>query len=84
MSLKAGANSRSISPLIPAQAQAGIHEAVASTTGSPPEFTPDLMEGGYERIAVYLCRQTSAALTTKFQTVPIRAPPRPAIHHVSS
>ncbi len=32
----------------------------------------------------YRCRQTKAALTTKFQTVPITAPPRPAIHHTLS
>jgi hypothetical protein len=32
---------------------------------------------------IYRCRHTKAALTTKFQTVPISAPPRPAIHHTS-
>ena len=35
-------------------------------------------------VAVYRWRQTKAALTTKFQTVPISAPPSPAIHHASS
>ena len=82
MSLKAGANSRSISPLIPARKRESTSRRFDDWV--PAGVHPDLMEGGDERIAVYLCRQTSAALTTKFQTVPIRAPPRPAIHHVSS
>ncbi len=34
--------------------------------------------------AYQFCRQTNAALTTKFHTVPISAPARPAIHHLLS
>jgi len=30
------------------------------------------------------CRQTKAALTTKFHTVPINAPANPASHHLLS